>query len=75
MAFENGGASSSTLCSTSRRSRVPESGAVSIVTDAASTPGSSPRFASQWPQSATHTSICSWSTSAAPSGSVPITTL
>lgn len=46
-----------------------------MVTVAASTPGSSPRLASQCPQSATQVSIWGWSTSAAPSGSQEITTV
>jgi len=60
---------------TSRRNLVPVSGAVSIVTDTASIPGSSARVDSHIPHSDTHASICSRSTNAAPSGSVPITTV
>ena len=64
------GAFGSMFISTSFRSRYPESGAVSTVTAAASSPASSPSPASQPPQFATHASTCSGSTREAPSGSV-----
>ena len=61
------------LCSTSWRRRVPVSGAASMVTEAATRPGSCPRSASHAPQWATRLSTSEASTKAAPSDAAAIT--